>query len=281
MPATDQTCAVTACSATSKAENSPPCRNKRKRRGQMRGDSGGSSEKEHTQNTHTHTHTPHTHNTHTPHTHTHNTHTHTHTQHTTHTHTHTPHRHTDNTHTPHTHTTHTTQTRTNTHRQTDTHNTCACFVSCSNSPPYPGCKDKTAPRESDMFSIPYQLYFARQSRTWHHGGICFVDHRGTLDNEEEHTVSRMYDISLDQFNDIVRLFFAQLNACSEGERGGVGKERGGGRETARSACGAPPRPAVLTRFNALLCVALLVGWLVAGFAREQNANGHGAHHIPL
>ncbi|EGD74200.1 hypothetical protein PTSG_06212 [Salpingoeca rosetta] len=71
-------------------------------------------------------------------------------------------------------------------------------------PPYPGCRDTTHPASTAMYSIPYRLYFARNSKTWHRGGICFVDHREELEEgHAHHTLSRVYDITLDQFNDIV------------------------------------------------------------------------------
>lgn len=70
-------------------------------------------------------------------------------------------------------------------------------------PPYPGCRDSTAPFSTALHRIPHPLYFARQSRVWHHGGVCFIDHEKKVSEEQEHTLSRIYDISLDQFNDIV------------------------------------------------------------------------------
>eukprot|EP00043_Microstomoeca_roanoka_P007771 m.75081 g.75081 ORF g.75081 m.75081 type:complete len:307 (-) comp13966_c0_seq3:281-1201(-) len=68
---------------------------------------------------------------------------------------------------------------------------------------YPGCRDKSLPSSEMGYSMPYRMYFARNSKTWHDGGVCFVDHRKVEEDQRHHTHSKIYDVTLDQFNDIV------------------------------------------------------------------------------
>lgn len=65
---------------------------------------------------------------------------------------------------------------------------------------YPGCKtDKTMPVEKKPISIPYELYFGKQSPSWDFGGVAFLNPR---EDARFNTLGRMYLITEEQFGDI-------------------------------------------------------------------------------
>lgn len=64
---------------------------------------------------------------------------------------------------------------------------------------YPGCRDKTAPREARRFVLAHSLYFAEHSDSWG-GAIAFI--RRTV--SDARTYGRVYLITYGQFNDVVR-----------------------------------------------------------------------------
>jgi hypothetical protein len=64
---------------------------------------------------------------------------------------------------------------------------------------YPGCRDKTAPRDARRLVLAHSLYFAERSESWG-GAIVFV--RRTVSGAR--TYGRMYLITYGQFNDVVR-----------------------------------------------------------------------------
>lgn len=65
---------------------------------------------------------------------------------------------------------------------------------------YKGCTDKAVPKKNKPVSIKGELYFARSSKTWHNGGICFLNPK----REREETLGRMYLISPQQFTELVK-----------------------------------------------------------------------------
>lgn len=64
---------------------------------------------------------------------------------------------------------------------------------------YPGCRDKTPPREDREITLTHALYFAGHSNSWD-AAIAFVRHTSS----GAHTYGRMFLISYGQFNDVVR-----------------------------------------------------------------------------
>ena len=68
---------------------------------------------------------------------------------------------------------------------------------------FPGARCPHPPRRSTSLRIPYELRFAREGKNWGSGGVCFLDVRARAPIRK-HTYARGYDISLQQFNDIVR-----------------------------------------------------------------------------
>jgi len=64
---------------------------------------------------------------------------------------------------------------------------------------YPGCRDKTPPREDRPTSLKHALYFAGHSKSWD-AAIAFVRHASS----DALTYGRMFLISYAQFNDVVR-----------------------------------------------------------------------------
>ncbi|WP_339213608.1 hypothetical protein [Ornithinibacillus sp. FSL M8-0202] len=63
-----------------------------------------------------------------------------------------------------------------------------------------GCRDKTAPKESERIDIPFPLYFSKERSKWGEGGVAFI---GTAASNEEKTIGRMYLITEEQFQDVV------------------------------------------------------------------------------
>ncbi|SHF79941.1 hypothetical protein SAMN05444483_102420 [Salegentibacter echinorum] len=66
---------------------------------------------------------------------------------------------------------------------------------------YPGCTNKTLPKESKRIIINRELYFAKSSKTWSGGGAGFIK-SNYEDNVE--TLGRMYLITEQQFVDLVQ-----------------------------------------------------------------------------
>lgn len=80
-----------------------------------------------------------------------------------------------------------------------------CYVEggqiTGNSRVYEGCRNTQPPRDARNIRIPHQLYFAKQSQSWNGGGVCFVRHQRDRTAE---TLGRMYLITREQFEDVVR-----------------------------------------------------------------------------
>ena len=66
--------------------------------------------------------------------------------------------------------------------------------------PNPGCHDPSPPLDVRPITLPYELYFAGQSRTWEGGGVAFIR---TGKVEATKTLGRMYLMTAGQFNDVV------------------------------------------------------------------------------
>lgn len=70
---------------------------------------------------------------------------------------------------------------------------------------FPGARCRASPARDVTIRVPYRLRFAREGRNWGQGGVCFLDvSRAVADEEREGTVVRGYELSLAQFNCIVR-----------------------------------------------------------------------------
>ncbi len=66
---------------------------------------------------------------------------------------------------------------------------------------YPGCSDKTLPKKQKPAYIPYELYFAKSSKTWSGGGAGFINSER---KSETSTLGKMYLITQQQFVDLVQ-----------------------------------------------------------------------------
>ena len=64
-----------------------------------------------------------------------------------------------------------------------------------------GCSDRTPPQDRKSITIPHELYFAENSRSWEGKGVAFVKSQR---NENFQTLGRMYLITREQFVQIVR-----------------------------------------------------------------------------
>lgn len=64
---------------------------------------------------------------------------------------------------------------------------------------YPGCRDKTAPRDTRRIVLPHSLYFAEHSESWN-GAIAFIRRTAS----DTHTYGSIYLMTYGQFNDVVR-----------------------------------------------------------------------------
>ena len=64
---------------------------------------------------------------------------------------------------------------------------------------YPGCRDKSLPKDSRPVTIPYKMYYGNKSTAWGNGGVSFLDigSRGQA-------IGRMYLVTREQFQDISR-----------------------------------------------------------------------------
>lgn len=65
---------------------------------------------------------------------------------------------------------------------------------------FPGCSDKTEPKEDRHLIIPYTLYFSKESPTWENKGVAFIK---SAKNDKTRTLGRMYLITSEQFKEIV------------------------------------------------------------------------------
>lgn len=65
----------------------------------------------------------------------------------------------------------------------------------------PGSKDKTLPLKEKNTIINYELYFSEHSKKWDNLGVGFI---GTEKNPEFKTYAKMYLITKEQFEDIVK-----------------------------------------------------------------------------
>lgn len=70
-----------------------------------------------------------------------------------------------------------------------------------NSKIHAGCEDKTLPIANKPISIPHELYFAKSSKNWNHGGVAFLNPN---ENKDAGTLGRMYLIKKSQLIDIVK-----------------------------------------------------------------------------
>ncbi len=66
---------------------------------------------------------------------------------------------------------------------------------------YKGCTDKSEPIDDKPIIIPYKLYFSKRSSVWENKGVSFIK---TQKNENAETLGRMYLITRQQFNEIMR-----------------------------------------------------------------------------
>jgi hypothetical protein len=66
---------------------------------------------------------------------------------------------------------------------------------------YPGCRNKTLPKNSKGITIDAELYFAKSSKTWSGGGAAFIKSNF---NKNSQTLGRMYLITEQQFIDLVQ-----------------------------------------------------------------------------
>eukprot|EP00897_Mesotaenium_endlicherianum_P009829 jgi/Mesen1/8875/ME000530S08285 len=65
-----------------------------------------------------------------------------------------------------------------------------------------GCRDQTAPVAAQGMSVPYRMWFGRsKTATWGLGGVCFLD---PTPSPHHSAFIRMYLITLEQFNDVVK-----------------------------------------------------------------------------
>lgn len=66
---------------------------------------------------------------------------------------------------------------------------------------YHGCTDKSLPIGKEEIYINSELYFAKKSKSWDNGGVCFIEINFSPTSK---TLGRMYLITKAQFIDIVR-----------------------------------------------------------------------------
>jgi hypothetical protein len=66
---------------------------------------------------------------------------------------------------------------------------------------YEGCTDKTPPRDDRKIVIPHELYFSKSSPIWEDKGVAFIKSKP---NENAKTLGRMYLITAEQFEQVVR-----------------------------------------------------------------------------
>ena len=64
---------------------------------------------------------------------------------------------------------------------------------------YPGCRDKSLPKDSRPITIPYKMYYGNKSVSWGNGGVSFLNIESTGE-----ALGRMYLVTREQFQDISR-----------------------------------------------------------------------------
>ena len=64
---------------------------------------------------------------------------------------------------------------------------------------YPGCRDKSLPKDSKPITIPYKMYYGNRTSSWGAGGVSFLD----LTSPGK-ALGRMYLVTMAQFEDISR-----------------------------------------------------------------------------
>ncbi len=65
---------------------------------------------------------------------------------------------------------------------------------------YKGCSDKSVPREDKRRTIPYELYFSKESPSWDNMGVAFIK---SEKDKSVGTLGRMYLIKKDQFAEVL------------------------------------------------------------------------------
>jgi 5-methylcytosine-specific restriction protein A len=66
---------------------------------------------------------------------------------------------------------------------------------------YSGCSDKTLPLKDKAKIINYEMYFAKHSKYWENGGVCFLKIHEDLHVK---TYGRMYLITYEQFLEVCK-----------------------------------------------------------------------------
>lgn len=62
---------------------------------------------------------------------------------------------------------------------------------------YPGCRDKSLPKDSRPITIPYNMYYGNERSSWGKGGVSFLD-----SEVKGHALGRMYLITREQLEDV-------------------------------------------------------------------------------
>lgn len=62
-----------------------------------------------------------------------------------------------------------------------------------------GCANKKIPERTERYTIPYSLYFAKNSSNWYGSGVAFI---GLTKDNEVKTLSKLYLITKDQFEEL-------------------------------------------------------------------------------
>lgn len=66
---------------------------------------------------------------------------------------------------------------------------------------YVGCTDKSLPIDKEEIYINSEIYFAKKSKSWGNGGVCFIESDFSPTSQ---TLGRMYLITKAQFIDVIR-----------------------------------------------------------------------------
>lgn len=86
-----------------------------------------------------------------------------------------------------------------------------------------GCRDKTSPLCSKPTRIPAQMYFAKNSKSWHREGVAFIRDFDPNKTDSRITFGRMWKISEEQFecvrNQEGRCWYDELIDLGENEDG--------------------------------------------------------------
>lgn len=60
-----------------------------------------------------------------------------------------------------------------------------------------GCEDKSLPKEMIKYELPYDIYFAKKSKTWENMGVAFLD-----TTKKGHSYTKGYLITKEQYLEI-------------------------------------------------------------------------------